>query len=104
VVILKEADAGLPAGYVIRKYGIGSASCYNWKFNYVGLDGSEQIRIKESEAQLTEFKQIVVDLTLENKAMKGLITKSSDASSNWNQTKLVSNPWPVKTFRSSGLS
>ena len=29
----------------------------------------------ELEGQLAEFKQIVADLTLENKAMKGLITK-----------------------------
>ena len=76
VAILKEADAGLPVGDVIRKHGISSASYYKWKAKYGGLDASELKRIKELEGgQLAEFKQIVADLTLENKAMKGLITK-----------------------------
>ena len=75
VAILKEADAGLPVGDLIRKHGISSASYYKWKAKYGGLDASELKRIKELEAQLTEFKHIVADLTLENKAMRGLITK-----------------------------
>ncbi len=76
VAILKEAYAGrLPVGDVIRKHGISSASYYKWKAKYGGLDASELRRTKELEAQLAEFKQIVTDLTLENKAMKGLITK-----------------------------
>jgi putative transposase len=74
VAILKEADAGLPVGEVIRKHGISSASYCKWKGKYGGLDASELKRIKELEGQLAEFKQIVADLTLENKAMKELIT------------------------------
>jgi putative transposase len=73
--ILKEADAGLPVGDVIRKHGISSAGYYKWKAKYGGLDASELKRIKELEAQLDEFKRIVADLTLENRAMKGLIRK-----------------------------
>jgi len=75
VAILKEADAGLPVGDVIRKHGISLTSYYKWKAKYGGLNASKLKRIKELEAQLSEFKQIVADLTLENKAMKGLITK-----------------------------
>ena len=75
VAILKEADAGLPVGEVIRKHGISPASYYKWKSKYGGLEVSELKRMKELESQLEEFKRIVADLTLENKAMKGLITK-----------------------------
>jgi putative transposase len=74
VAILREADAGLPVGDVNRKHGISSASYYKWKAKYGGLDASELKRIKGLEGQLAEFKQIVADLTLENKAMKELIT------------------------------
>jgi putative transposase len=63
-------------GDVIRKHGISSASYYKWKAKYGGLDASELKRIKELEGELAEFKQIVADLTLEHKAMKGLITNS----------------------------
>jgi len=75
VGILKEADAGLPVGEVIRKHGISTTTYYQWKSKYGGLEASELKRIKELEAQLSEFKQIVADLPLENKAMKGLIAK-----------------------------
>ncbi len=75
VAILKEADAGRPVNEIWRHYGISSATYYKWKAKYGGLDASELKRIKELEAQLSEFKQIVADLTLEKKAMKGLITK-----------------------------
>ena len=75
VAILKEADAGIPVGEVIRTHGISSASYYQRKSKYGGLEGSELKRMKELEAQLSAFKQIVADLTLENKAMKGLLTK-----------------------------
>ena len=75
VAILKEADAGLQVGEVIRKHGNSPASYYKWKSKYGGLEVSELKRMKELESQLEEFKQIVADLTLENKAMKGLITK-----------------------------
>jgi len=64
VAILKEADAGIPVGDVIRKHGISSASYYKWKAKYGGLDASELKRIKELEGQLAEFKQIVADLDL----------------------------------------
>ncbi|NBT36288.1 MAG: transposase, partial [Betaproteobacteria bacterium] len=63
VGILKKADAGLPVGDVIRKHGIITTTYYKWKSKYGGLDASELKRIKELEAQLSEFKQIVADLT-----------------------------------------
>ena len=65
VAILKEADAGLPVGDVIRKHGISSASYYKWKAKYGGLDASELERTKKLEGQLAEFKQIIADLTLD---------------------------------------
>ncbi len=105
VAILKEADAGLPVGEVIRKHGISSASYYKWKAKYGGLDASELKRIKELEGQLAEFKQIVADLTLENKAMKGLITnrfsrqpESVKQSSIWLAKKSSLSPEPVTVW------
>ncbi len=40
VSILKEADAGVPVKEVCRKYGISSATCYNWKSKFGGMDAS----------------------------------------------------------------
>ena len=57
VAILKESDAGLPVGEVIRKHGISSASYYKGKAKYGGLDASEVKRIQELEGQLAVFKR-----------------------------------------------
>ncbi|MEY4591770.1 MAG: hypothetical protein RIR18_665 [Pseudomonadota bacterium] len=75
VAILKEADSGIPVGDVLRSHGISSATFYKWRSKYGGLEASELKRIKELEQQLAEFKTIVADLTLENKAMRGFLAK-----------------------------
>ena len=36
VGILKEADAGLPVGDVIRRHGISTTTYYKWKSKYGG--------------------------------------------------------------------
>ncbi len=71
VAILKEENAGLPQGDVSS-----TATYYKWKSKNGGLEASDLNRIKELEAQLSEFKQIVSDLTLKNNTMKGLIAKN----------------------------
>lgn len=73
VAILKEADAGLPVQEVCRKHGISSATYYNWKSKYGGLEASELKRIKELETENARLKQMYADLSLENRAMKDLI-------------------------------
>ncbi|KAB7619409.1 IS3 family transposase [Alkalilimnicola sp. S0819] len=73
VAILKEADAGLPVNELCRKHGISTATYYNWKSKYGGLEASELKRIKELEAENQRLKQMFADLSLENRAMKDLI-------------------------------
>lgn len=75
VAILKEGDAGLPIQEVGRKHGISSATYYNWKSKYGGLEASELKRIKELEAEDARLKQMFADLSLENRAMKDLIDR-----------------------------
>ena len=75
VGILKEADGGIPVAEILRKHGISGGTFYKWRSKYGGLEASELRRIKELEHQLSEFKTMVADLTLENKAMRGLIQK-----------------------------
>ena len=40
---------------------------------------SDLKRMKEMEAELSQLKRMYADLALENRAMKGLIEKSSEA-------------------------
>jgi len=75
VAILKEADAGLAVKDLCRKHGISTATYYNWKAKYGGLDASELRRIKELEHELGQMKRMYADLALENRAMKVLIDR-----------------------------
>jgi putative transposase len=44
---------------VTRRHGISTIAYYKWKSKYGGLDTSEVKRLKELEAKLSEFKQVV---------------------------------------------
>ena len=75
VSILKEAEAGLPVKEICRKYGIGSASYYNWKAKFGGMNVSELKRNRELEAENAKLKRLYADLALENTALKDRIEK-----------------------------
>ena len=75
VSILKEADAGMKVEDLCRKHGISSASYYNWKKKYGGMDASEIKRLKELEEENAKLKRMYADMALENTALKDLIVK-----------------------------
>lgn len=75
VAILKQVDAGLPVKDICRQAGISSATYYQWKSKYGGLEVSELRRIKELEAENAKLKQMFAELSLDNAAMKDLIAK-----------------------------
>lgn len=80
VAIQGEAEAGMKVKDVCRKYGISDATYYNWKAKHGGMSVSEFKRTKELEAENAKLKRMYADPALENRAMKDLIEKSSDAS------------------------
>lgn len=75
VSILREADAGVPVNEIWRKHGISSATYYKWKSKYGGLGVSELKRLKELEQENQRLKRMYADLSLENNALKELISK-----------------------------
>jgi len=75
VSILKEADAGIKVDDICRKHNISNATYYNWKSKYGGMEASDIKRLKELEAENSELKKMYAELSLENKALKGLFAK-----------------------------
>jgi len=75
VGILREADAGLQVTEICRKYGISGATYYKWKSKYGGLEVSDVRRLRELEAENAKLKRMYADLSLENEALKDLISK-----------------------------
>lgn len=75
VAILKESEAGTPTTELIRRHGISSGTFYNWRKKYGGLDVSEAKRLKQLEAENHTLKQMVADLSLDNRALKDVLSK-----------------------------
>ncbi len=75
VSILKEAESGIKVDDLCRKHGISSATYYNWKSKYGGMEASDLKKMKELEAELSQLKRMYADLSLENYAIKELLEK-----------------------------
>ncbi len=75
VLILKEADAGGRVKDICRQHGISDATYYNWKSKYGGMQASDLKRLKETEAELSQYKKMYAELARENYALKYLIEK-----------------------------
>ena len=75
VSILKEVEAGMKVEQVCRNHGISSATYYNWKSRYGGMEASDVKRLKELEDENNRLKKMYANLSLEHEAVKDLIAK-----------------------------
>ena len=75
VATIKKQESGIPVKEICRELGIHQATFYNWKAKYGGMEVGDVKKMKEMEAELSQYKKIVAELTFENRAMKGLIEK-----------------------------
>lgn len=75
IKILKEAEAGRAVKEIVREYGIAEGTFYRWKAKYGGMDVNEAKRLRQLEAENRKLKQLVADLTLDNRALKDLLSR-----------------------------
>lgn len=73
--ILKEAEAGASGVEISRRHGISEQTVYRWKAKYAGLEVNEARRLRRLEDENQRLKQVVADLTLDNQALKAVLTK-----------------------------
>jgi len=73
--VLKQVDAGQKVEDVCREHGISTASYYNWKSRYGGMEASDVRRLKELEEENMRLKRIYAELSLTHEATKDLIKK-----------------------------
>ena len=55
--VLKEVDAGMKVEEVCRQHVISSATYYNWKSKYGGMEASDVKRLKELEEENAKLKK-----------------------------------------------
>ena len=77
VVVLKQAEAGVPIQDLIRKYGICEQTFYRWKKKFGGLDASELQQLKQLRDENRRLKGLVADLTLDKQILQEVLAKKS---------------------------
>lgn len=75
IKILSEQEKGKSVMDICREHGISQPTFYNWKSKYGGMSPNQLKKLKETEAELTQFKKMYADLAFENNALKNLIEK-----------------------------
>ena len=74
---LKEHEGGRPAADIVRELGIAEQTFYSWKRKYGDMNISEVKRLKQLEAENAKLKELVAELSLDNKILKDVISKNS---------------------------
>lgn len=73
VILLKQADAGVPVKDLCRQAGISTATYYQWKSKFGGLEASELKRVRELEAENAKLKRMHAELALGSAAHADVI-------------------------------
>jgi len=76
IQILKQGEAGVPTAELCREHGISSATYYNWKARYGGMDTSGVKRLRELEEENRRLKQMYASLSLDHQILKELLEKN----------------------------
>ena len=75
IAILRDQEAGAKTADVCRKHGISSATFFNWKAKYGGLEVSDARRLKALEDENRKLKKLLAEAMLDNAMLKDLNTK-----------------------------
>lgn len=75
VAAIKKQEAGSPVKELCRELSISDATYYKWKAKYGGMEASELKRVKELEAELSQYKRMYAEVSYDLQAAKNLIAK-----------------------------
>ncbi len=73
--VLREQEAGAKTADVCRQHGISSATFYQWKAKYGGLNVSEARRLKMLSDENAKLKKLLAEAMLDNAMLKELNSK-----------------------------
>lgn len=77
VGILKEHEAGMATGELLRRHGISRETFYRWRAKYGGMQVSDAKRLHQLEDENRRLKRLIADQALEAQVLKDLIKKFS---------------------------
>jgi len=75
VKAIQEHEAGREAKDLCRELGVTTATFYNWRQKYGGLQVNELKRMKELEEENAKLKRMFANLSLVHEALKDAVEK-----------------------------
>jgi putative transposase len=75
--ILKEQENGKKVSEIIRENNITEQTFYRWKSKFGGMEVSDAKRLRQLEEENRKLKELVADLSLDNRILKDVISKNA---------------------------
>ena len=75
VFAIKQSETGTRVSEVCRKMGVSEATFYNWKKKYGGVGVSELRKLRQLEAENSNLKKLVADLSLNKQMLQDILRK-----------------------------
>ncbi len=68
--ILKQAEGGRPVSELCREHGMSSASFYQWRAKFGGMDASLIGEMKDMTEQNRRLKRMYAEMSMQNDLLK----------------------------------
>jgi putative transposase len=75
IAVLREHEAGVKTADVCRKHGISTATFFNWKAKFGGMEVSEARRLRALEEENRKLKKLLAETMLDVAMLKDLNSK-----------------------------
>jgi Transposase. len=75
LLILKQAESGIPVPELCREHAMSSAAFYRWRSKYGGMDVSLMNKMKELEAENRQLKKMYAEAQLKAEVLKEALEK-----------------------------
>ncbi len=75
MAILKQVESGVPISQLCREHGMNSATFYNWRAKYGGMDVSMMKRLKELEEENRRLKKMYAEERLKAEIVQEALEK-----------------------------
>lgn len=72
IAALKKQQQGMSVSDICREMGISQPTFYQWKSKFSGMEVNQ---LKELEQELSQYKKIVAEQTLQIKVLKDVVEK-----------------------------
>ena len=75
LTILKQGESGVPIADLCREHGISSATYYNWRSKYGGMDASLMSEMKTVAEENRRLKKMYTEMAMQNELLKDALGK-----------------------------